>query len=111
MSLSGNWETSTRLDRPRSVELYAASEIRPEEIDPICHVSRLSPDQQIAYERWGRKWQHRFEAETDRLTYPGMTRKTQEVFAQIEAEMGKSGERIAASAASSAASVSVQGQE
>lgn len=73
----------------------------------MCHVSRLTEDQQIAYELWSRKWQHRFEAETDRLTYPGMTRKTQEVFAQIEAEMGKSGERIAASAAS----VSVQVQE
>jgi hypothetical protein len=63
----------------------------------MCHASRLTEDQQIAYQRWSRRWQHRFEAETDRLTYPGMNRKTQEVFAQIEAEMGKSGERIAAS--------------
>lgn len=66
----------------------------------MCHRYRLTQDQQIAYERWSRKWQARFEAETDRLAFPGMTRKTQEVFAQIEAEMGKSGERIAASAAS-----------
>jgi hypothetical protein len=62
----------------------------------MCHKSRLSIDEQVAYEQWSRKWQKEFEARTDRLTYPGMTTKTREVFAQIESEMGKSAERIAA---------------
>jgi len=61
----------------------------------MCHVSRLTIDQQVAYQQWGRRWQHEFERRTDALTYPGMTAKTQAVFAQLEDEMGKSGERIA----------------
>jgi hypothetical protein len=60
----------------------------------MCHVSRLTDDQQIAYERWSRRWQREFETRTDRLTYPAMDAKTRDVFLEIEEEMGKSGERI-----------------
>jgi hypothetical protein len=63
----------------------------------VCHVSRLTNDQQIAYERWSRKWQRVFEDRTDRLAFPLMTEKTRDVFEAIVDEMGKSGERIAAS--------------
>jgi hypothetical protein len=61
----------------------------------VCHVSRLTNDQQIAYERWPRRWQKEFERRTDALTYPAMDAKTRDVFLDIEAEMGKSSERIA----------------
>jgi len=61
----------------------------------MCHASRLTMDQQIAFERWSRRWQKEFERRTDRLVFPLMTEKTRDVFVEIEAEMGKSGERIA----------------
>ena len=61
----------------------------------MCHVSRLTNDQQIEYEKWPRKWQAQFEYRTDRLQYPLVTEKTRDVFEAISSEMGKSAERIA----------------
>lgn len=61
----------------------------------MCHVSRLTNDQQIAYEGWSRRWQREFERRTNSVTYPAMDAKTRDVFLDIEAEMGKSAERIA----------------
>jgi hypothetical protein len=52
-------------------------------------------DQQIALERWRYRWQMEFEIRTANITYPLMTEKVRDVFAEIESEMGKSGERIA----------------
>jgi hypothetical protein len=60
----------------------------------MCHASRLTDDQQIEFERWSQKWQKEFERRTNDVTFPDATRKTREVFTQIEAEMGKSAERI-----------------
>ena len=60
----------------------------------MCHASRLTQDQQIALERWSWRWQKEFEIRTNDITYPGVTYKTRAVFDEIEAQMGKSGERI-----------------
>jgi hypothetical protein len=66
----------------------------PRRSTPICHVSRLTNDQQIAYEQWPLKWRKLFERRTDALIHPYVTTKTRAVFDGILDEMGKSGELI-----------------
>lgn len=95
VSASVNWLPSMESAYQRLLKPYAASEIRPEEIDPICHVNNLTNDQQIVLEQWSNRWKIEFERRTDKVEYPNVTEKTRDVFLQIEEEMGKSGERIA----------------